>query len=103
MGVRETHLRIHDLEMTVRTELTGSVAKLEREHTKRVKDAIISVRARHNHAVEGLPLAKARSTAKASIRRWYLDRGSEFTRRPAKVKFQEEIPAHLLEYHEHIA
>lgn len=61
---RETVIRWHGRETTVRTELTSTVKKMETAHTRAVKEAAIALKAEVNRDVYDMPADKAAELAK---------------------------------------
>lgn len=93
---RETVIRCHGREKTVRTELSTTVEKMERAHTRAVKEAAIALKTDVLRTVFNFPLDKAEELAKLDTREEktnYVDARKGYP----KVRYTDKIPAGLVE------
>jgi hypothetical protein len=104
---RETHLRLFGEPLTVRTEQTGTVDRLERDHLTAVKAAVrAAYQAEADRRIaDGLSERNVKHLRtyrpqEAQIpcenRRWQSQK--DLLRPAPKVRFSEDLPDHLLPY-----
>ena len=93
---RETIIRWRGRETTVRTELSTTVEKMEREHTRAVKEAAIAIKTDALRTVFNFPLDKAEELAKLDTRE---ERTNYVDARKGdpKIRYTNKIPAGLVE------
>lgn len=93
---RETVIRCHGREKTVRTELSTTVEKMEREHTRAVKEAAIALKTDVLRTVFNFPPDKAEELAKLDTKEEktnYVDARRGYP----KIRYTDKIPAGLVE------